>query len=353
VHGSYFADNFGDTLLVKLMCDWIAERIGRDNVFLAVPGHSLEQESIGYPVISPEQRRSVSHLVFTGGGHFGEPALSFRRKYEWQQRNRRRHLAWLKSYRGAKKAIFGIGVGPLSNPFYRRAVRRLFLEADVIYVRDEESLLFSRQYGFNAERVRLGTDLAMSIGPAARKPEKPFALHVAELPGEEIVSILDALIDQGLAIPNEPVDVFFDSTASEKEIRRYEDRLASRLPRDTLRFIEYRGVEPLIDRISTYDLIFTSKLHVGIVATALGRKVISIPSHQKTVRFYRQLGLERFCLDKDRRHAGEISRAIAMRADYRFDRAPIRQKLQSVFAALDDFVGPGPRAAPRCPVYFA
>jgi hypothetical protein len=338
VHGSYFANNFGDTLLVKLMCDWVARRVGTGNVFLAVPGHPAEQDSIGYPVIPLGERHRITHLVYTGGGHFGEPRQSFWENYRWQRRNRKRHLDWLKSFRNARKAVFGVGVGPISNPFYRHAVRQLFKEAEVVFVRDEESLEFSRKYRFNREQLRLGTDLAMSIGPVEKKPERLFALHVAGLPRDEIIAIIDALTVKGLIKPDSPVDIIFDGKMSEAAVKLYENSAGSRVGRDRLQFIEYTGIDGLIERISNTDLVLTNKLHVGVVATALGRKVISLPAHQKTSRFYRQLGLNYFCLQQDRRNAGEICRVIERLGEYKFDREAVRRLLLPVDAALDDFL---------------
>lgn len=346
VHGAYFYDNFGDTLLIRLMCDWLAERIGRENVFLAIPAYAFEQETIGYPVIPEQERRSITHLVYTGGGHFGETKLSLMDNYRWQRGNRQRHLEWLGSYSHAKKALFGLGVGPISNPFYRREIRRLFLQADIIYVRDAESLYYAKKYRFNPKRVHLGTDLVMSIGPATKLPKKSFALHLLQSSPAEMAAVTDALLLQGLV--SGTVDIILDERESSKgTIDHYQNTIGARFGHDRLRFIGYGGVDAMISLLSDYELLFTSKLHVGIAATALGRKVIALPHHRKTIRFYRQLGLEYFCLDKRRRNAGEISKAIASNGNYAFDRTAIAGMIQAVHSSLDAFIfsGETPKAS--------
>lgn len=338
VHGSYFSNNFGDTLLVRMACDWIAQRIGRENVFLAVQGNAAEQEFIGYPVIEEDRRNLVSHLVFAGGGYFGEPKFGLLKKFRWQRRNRKTHLDWLAAHPHAKKAIFGVGVGPLTFPSHRRAVRRLFFDADPIYVRDQESLAYAKEYGLNAERVGLGVDLALSIRRAVTEPERSFSLHATGLRPGEIDAIYDALSKCRMIKPDQPIDILFDGPASKKSVNRYKKTLEGRHGSGRLNFIEYSNVDALIAQISKYDLVFTSKLHVGIVATALGRKVISMPVHQKTVRFYRQIGLEEFCLVGDRRNSAEIARMISRRDQYRFEREPIDRVLQEMQISLDEFL---------------
>jgi polysaccharide pyruvyl transferase WcaK-like protein len=55
-------------------------------------------------------------------------------------------------------------------------------------------------------------------------------------------------------------------------------------------------VDQLTGTLSACDLIVTNKFHVGIVGVGLGRAVVSLPCHTKTVRFYRQIGGHTLCL---------------------------------------------------------
>ena len=231
------------------MCDWIANRIGRENVFLAMPGDATEQELIGYPVVGSDQRRQISHVVFAGGGYFGEPNFGLLKRFRWQRRNRKTHLNWLSDYSLAKKAIFGVGVGPITFPSYRRAARRLFIEADPVYVRDRESLIYAKQYNLNADKVRLGTDLALSIPRAITVPEKSFAIHATGLPPKEIEAIFDALVERGMIDPDRAIDILFDGAAAKKSINRYQETLGKKRGHDKLNFVEYRDVDSLVREI--------------------------------------------------------------------------------------------------------
>lgn len=336
VHGSYFARNFGDTLLVKIMCDWLAETVGRSNVFLAVAGHEAEQIEIGYPVIDPGLRSSVTHLVYTGGGYFGEPRLPMRARYRWYRRNYDRHISWMRDFARARKAIFGIGVGPLSDPLFRAIVRRLFSKMSVIYARDAESLAFIRDYRFNAPNAHLGIDLAMSITPAPAPEQERFCIHATSMPDAVLKQVVE-LLQAKLAECRDPsVDLVFDSAQSASAARQYEQTAARLSLPITIR--PYAGVDQLLQTIADCRTVFSSKLHVGIVATALGRRVISLPVHQKTARFYRDLSLGDFCLEASRQNATEIARLLEAEVLPSFNRAPVALRISEMRRALKAFV---------------
>ncbi len=59
---------------------------------------------------------------------------------------------------------------------------------------------------------------------------------------------------------------------------------------------DYESIDGLIGLIEAADLAITTKLHVGILSLARGTPVLSFPYHDKTLRFYRQVGFEQSCL---------------------------------------------------------
>jgi hypothetical protein len=60
--------------------------------------------------------------------------------------------------------------------------------------------------------------------------------------------------------------------------------------------VPYRDPDQVLGVIKALDLVITTKLHVGIVACALGTSVLAFPAHQKTRRFYEQIGAADRCL---------------------------------------------------------
>lgn len=341
VHGSYFARNFGDTLLVRIMCQWLAEAVGRDNVYLAVPGHAEEQREIGYPVVNPSLRHTVTHLVFAGGGYLGEPKLPLRERYSWYWRNYRRHLSWVRDYSGARKAIFGIGIGPISDPFFRNSMRRLLNGMQPLFVRDEISLEYAQRYRLNAERARLGIDLALSVSPVQYPPRYSFGVHVSSMPEHVLAEVIEVLLTQPRypGRPQPSIALIADTPVSPGSLKRYKE-LAQHVASPS-NSSEYNGVDDLMERIADCETIITSKLHVGIVASALGRKVISLPVHPKTSRFYKDLSVQEFCLERERQSASEIARLLSKDVPFMFDRDRTAIRIAEMRQALEMFVRGG------------
>ena len=300
VHGSYFSNNFGDTLLVKLVCEYVASIVGKSNVFLAVKGNEREQLYIGYPVLPAQRRSEVTHLVFAGGGYWGEPNAGTYKRYRWYLRNYFRHASWVASYSHAKIGFFGLGFGPISSYWYRRVASSILKKAEIILLRDEESICYFKKYGFRGE-PSLCVDFALSLSHYAdyNKKREGVALHLPNLSREEIDIIVDFVF---FAFGKEKIiSIIFDTAGKEARSR------AEIIRSSALRYFSqsnialkyYEGVDKTLNDLSGYDLVVTNKLHVGIVTVALGGKVISVPAHSKTFRFYRQMDIDFFCVSRE------------------------------------------------------
>jgi Uncharacterized conserved protein len=336
VHGSYFADNYGDTLLVKLMCDMAAEVVGRENVYLAVPGHPREQQSIGYPVLSASERHTVTHLIYGGGGYLGERTGKFWDSLSWSVRNYRRHLSWRSQFSLAKSAVVGTGFGPISNRLLRIQVRRLLNDASVVLLRDQESLSFAREYGIEHPNMDRCVDIALSL-PLRSGTREGIAIHIDNLSDSELQLVLGTLVSiHGL---NAHIEAVFDNPASQTPaaIAKYQSAAKS-AGLTNFSVHKYINFEELVDRVSHYALIITSKLHVGITCIAQGGCVISIPTHQKTIRLYRQLGIPDFCIPRDGLTQERLRHAVLSTEKFLPDREVISDGMKKVRDAVVSFL---------------
>lgn len=342
VHGSYFSNNFGDTLLVKLMCDYVSSIVGRENVRLAVSGDVEEQKDIGFEVIFEDEMSSVTHIIYAGGGYFGEPRGGYIKKIKWSIRNYNRHLSWLPLYRGASIAFFGVGFGPLSNSIFRRNVLKLLDKSNFVYLRDVESKMYLESYrGGIVSNVCVDMALSLKRGDKAAR-EKKIALHIGELSTEEIAKVCLSLKEIFFSEDNEfSLEVIFDNkkARSDKVLRNYRDAITSVFGNHDVVFREYLGFSELVDRLNKYSLVITSKLHVGIVSIALGGKVVSIPNHQKTYRLYKQLSLTKFCIDRKRLlHSDDFCDALYCLGEFRPDYKVIDDGVARLYAGINSFV---------------
>ncbi|MFK3844662.1 polysaccharide pyruvyl transferase family protein [Stenotrophomonas sp. NPDC078853] len=336
VHGSYFADNYGDTLLVRILCDMAAAHVGRSNVFLAVEGDERELQDIGYPVVPKDKRDQVTHLLFGGGGYFGERSSKLLDNVKWSIRNYRRHLAWTGSFTNARRAVIGAGFGPISNKLLRMKVRSFMQSAELVLVRDAESLKFMQAYKISHRNSGTCVDLALSL-PIADHTRSGVALHIDNFSTQEMDEVFQGLAAASMHISH--VDVIFDNKPSDTvESRLKYAQAATNAGLAECNFFPYTGVDSLVARVATYELVVTSKLHVGITTIAQGGRAIAIPGHQKTIRLYKQLALERFCISRSRLQRNVLTEAVDDLASYAPDRSVIAEGLGRVEAALSTFL---------------
>lgn len=310
IHGSYFANNFGDTLLVRLMCDKVSEIVGSENVFLARDPHAEERKYLPFPVVKVGDEPKIDKIIYCGGGYFGEPSGGMFTHYKWALRNYLRHLAWVNSYKNAQISIIGAGLGPISVPLFRWQLKQLLNRCKIVALRDRESIDFLQNYGFDTGQVLQVVDYALSLYKKKLSVGENgvVAIHLGELNEDELQIVLSVL----RRIECNEVECIFDSsTTSVEDIRaRYKRAFEACGSGFKYSIKEYQGSDELIDRLRMYRFIVTSKLHVGIVSIALGKKVISIPAHQKTIRLYRQLGLSDFCIQRSSLSADLLYSAV-------------------------------------------
>jgi len=336
IHGSYFADNYGDTLLVKLMCDMAASVVGQDNVYLAVAGHAREQRSIGYPVIPVKDRATVTHLIYGGGGYLGERTGKGLENMSWSFRNYRRHLSWRGDFSNAKSAVIGAGFGPISNRLLRRKVRDLLVDAEVVLLRDQESLSFAEEYGIRHPSMGMCVDVALSL-PLSQRSRSGVALHTDNLDAQELETIFEGVASAyGRDVL---IEIIFDNppSYSEEAVRKYE-AAAQNFDFHGLKFRPYDRFDVMVDRVSQYSLIITSKLHVGITCIAQGGRAISVPTHQKTVRLYRQLGIPQFCIPRADLTTDRLTATIADAGAFNPNRSVIDEGIAKVREAVRNFI---------------
>lgn len=275
VHGSYHADNFGDTLLVRLICDMLAEHVGRENV--AWPCRASRTSRPRSAIrSSPRAARRGRSAGLRRRGYFSQHAGNLLRTVRATRRRNRRHLDWLPQFAGSRKAMIGVGVGPIS--FHRAPVRKLFSACETVLVRDAESMAFCKDYGFRTRDLRQCVDLALSL-PVVPGPRSGVAIHLPGMSPEVVETALGALAAHPLG-KSERIEAIFDAPPTEgletwtADLQRIaQAKLGRKLP-----IFPYPGVDVLREKLAGYELVITCKLHVGIVTIAQGARSSPSPS---------------------------------------------------------------------------
>jgi len=298
--------------LITLFLKWIKDFSSEINVVLPLASNQ-NCIAIG-AAINGVPRFVVSKcLIYAGGGYFGEPSTQI---LKWSIRNWFRHLLLgvFSKCLGKPYAIIGVGAGPITNRLLRNSSVKLFNGAQIVAVRDEESCDYLVKYGVAKDKIILAADAALAMdsddipGAFKQKAKSMLApldnkikvgIHFTHDNSnqEQQSQLQNELIEFAKKTPNLGFVVFTDFL-NPTDILSSDEKIAKKIV-ETLGtqalFIPYADNWTMLGVISELRITVTTKLHVGIVSVALGKEVLSFPHHQKTPRFYKQIGMQNRC----------------------------------------------------------
>lgn len=332
LHGSYYIDNFGDSLFVVYFYRWLKEV------------KNIEDEDIILPFANERVRKLVNasntkglkallksnKIVFIGGGYLGERP---NKKLLWNIRLLVRHLSiGLFSILLKKPFIFiGVGAGPLSNPISRKLTVFLCNKSEKVIVRDEESKKHLLDYGVKEDKIKETADSILLLkesdvdkywdekyknelnhNDSAKTTYIGVHLQASSNKIEKLRTIIED-IDKYCKEQNSYKIVVFNDTYKEKHDSTAIQLFLERFSKDKIINIDYINPDQLIGLINNLDIVITTKLHCGIVANCLGKYTLSISVHDKTTRLYKQLGISERQILIDDYKSGNL---IEMLSDY-------------------------------------
>jgi polysaccharide pyruvyl transferase WcaK-like protein len=318
IHGCYHNKNFGDVLIhdlikayverefdVQAVCPWL-KYYDRGQVRTSGKGW--------YDVATADAG------VFGGGGYFHGSGKAARRRVK------RRYLLPAKIWKARKTryAVIGVGAGPALSDDVAGPVRAICAGADRVVVRDDESRELLEKIGVAEGKTTATCDVVVSLTKkdipdeaqriaaddlrGAAKGGRLLGLHFpsfygprcfigkppfhARRPDPRLQSIFAEI-----ASVMKKRDDFHPVWISTGHSNSYWYALR-RMWRETLpemKVLPYRNHWVTTALLGRLDGVITSMLHVGITAWTLGVPCCSLASHQKTPRFYRQIGRSRYC----------------------------------------------------------
>lgn len=319
LHGAFRGDNFGDTLLLKLAVGEVL-KIGGVPVISNTCKTTMQQMPSGCLTLGKDVRvRSCDGLIYCGGGYFGEQPKN---AFKWNLRFLKLHVPVGLMCMLLRKpiAVIGVGAGPLQLRINRFFVKKLSTVASALWVRDVESKDFLVSIGVAENLVNQCADLALSLNfrefegkrlwPDGQTAEDVVALHLSSpsLTDSNQNEVFEGVLSFAKAHPEKLFIAICDSHGNAQKAAAAE--LSSRIGPDRCVQVDYEGVEKLLEVIASCGLVITNKLHIGIVAAAFSIPSVSIANHPKTLRLYRQLGREAFCLLKQGVARGSVSEIL-------------------------------------------
>lgn len=326
------AANYGDELifLIHLL---MTRPYGRCSIF-SPSSEFVEKLRLVEPdfgIVDKISKDNTDIVIFIGGGYFG-PGKLIDPFWQRSDSNRKYRNVFDDAAReGIPVHILGPEVGPWLRPYAARLWDPIFRGAASIALRNRDSIEYLESLtGLNSDYsgdVVLGKvrDFLSTYSDheLARGSEERFGIHVtAKIQGKSPFSrnVRKAIIESLTHCESDKVFLFFDQEAA-VPIGGPIDLLVGEISKfKSVEVVPYKDVVQLTALISTFTTVLTTKLHVGVVAAAVGAYPISLQSHPKIGRFYRQLDMSAHTrsfigrhdsilaflishLDKDRNHS--------------------------------------------------
>lgn len=321
LHGAVYGKNFGDILIQKILLDNIEQSNLFETYFpLGINRFTKTLNKKPLQIFSFKRPKAI---IFGPGGYLGEPKY---KSLRWVARFIFYHgFAILYSiiFR-IPIYVFGVGAGPIKNPFVRMFVYLLIMRSKVVFVRDEFSQSFLTKLVSNKKEIIATCDVAYSLGHNIENPNlsnnlDSVGLHVPV--ADRIGMPKEFLEDIILWVTENPNTKFY--LLHDGPMQKIHLKLEKLLKLTNFTEISYESHSKLLQDISKLDMVLSTKLHVPICAYAMGVKAISAHTHPKNIRFFKQIGNSNYTIDLKDYKSGWImnySKKALDNKDYFFKR---------------------------------
>ena len=311
LHGAINFSNFGDFLFAKIFYEHIKNR-GQEVEFYSHSKYGISAffcKHLGYQPSEKNYKtlmRRCDARVFIAGGYFAK--CSKNDIFSRLKHIKRYFLPALYFIKKGKPIyILGVGAGPFGKGLYRKLALKVLNHAEVIHVRNEESKQYCLDLGVTTEikvtadtalllKEYMTSDCEIPLLTQNTSAPKAFLLHVngsSQIQERMLKNVVPAIKCFLENHSEYQLYLAADGLGMDRAYEKYADVLNIFHPIK----IAYDDPMQLCQYISKMDIVVTPKLHVGIVASVLGRSVFSFPAvPQKTKRFYKQIGESDRCI---------------------------------------------------------
>ena len=311
LQGYLFDANFGDMLSAYLFYKRCQDAGFEQVDFFQYKAYGIGQfcrEQIGYTA-----KKSLlscffadALVIISGGSFWNDKSKPADAKVRF-----RRFVLPALFYQLLHKPVYvlGVGGGPVDTPWLRQKMVKMLNKAKVVTFRDEETKKIFDGYGVKETAVTTA-DTLLTINEfmldklqekveleTAARGRKKLLLHIPDgTPGVTCVAdvILPALIRFLHSHDDYLIVLSHDNIREkgEKEQRKI-DQIRTTLTDAGIDYFDYdyHDCWQMCSLLAEMDCVITLKLHVGAIAAALGKSVVSFPIHrEKTDYFYQMIG---------------------------------------------------------------
>lgn len=296
LHGSFMNDNFGDYLLFKIVGDWIYESDSQ-NIVLATNVSTTYDDIAKFKRCDKKDAiKEADLIILGGGGYLGEPNSN---KLKWALNFTKNHsMQFIRIIRSKKPyMIVGVGAGTQKYFFTKLITKKICNNAKFISVRDNESRDFLYSIGVKKD-INVIPDIVMSVDDKDFKLERSTNQNTIKDKENIIIHLTSRvsiknklLVEDIVRYSKENKCRFIICSDQGRDILKERNSFwREKLNGNDVEVYNYKSPYELLKIIEQSDMVITDKLHVGIVATRMYKKVISVAGHSKISRFYNQIG---------------------------------------------------------------
>lgn len=358
MHGFVYSANFGDMLLCRLARDMVRRHAPEARVSLPFATQKFLRSADISSTTGLGSFLQSDALLYQGGGYFSFSPLFHLRN---QARLYRRFYAPALAAACLRKpyAVFGVGVGPLPGSLHRQAVRRLFDEAVMVSVRDEEGYDWARKIGVTNENVHLTADLALNltwkdvpseaVAEADRildgvPAEYRIGLHLSAPSNASAAydAIMRGVVEYVERHPSLGIVVLCDHVTDGAQDRTPQYQAALELKSrigERAKFVGQPSLWTLVALLGKLDGLVTNKLHAGIVSSAFGKRVVSIAKNDKNFRFFRQIDAPSRCMSVRDAASADIAGFLESGFESLQVATPLPQSLRDLAGKNETLIG--------------
>lgn len=300
LNGATHGTNFGDFLFAKAFEDYVGTIVGEENVFWYNSRYTMSKfyaDRLNNNIIS---LKHIDALIYISGGYFcgnDKCIKDYIIRYLTYF-----HVGMQCIFRKIPYAIIGLEIGVPKSKLMKLIQKIILKKADVVVVRNKESLEFLEKYGVEDGICTADTVFALPVDfyrdylpndEVLNCDRKKIFLHVDsresfnKMLADKIFPVINLFLKQH---PEYAVVIGMDQyVANQQEVLQ---DLSSKINAENVILNIYDNPLQLINVIKECDVVVTHKLHVGIVGAKLSKSVISFSIHtEKIKRLYEQLGV--------------------------------------------------------------
>ncbi|WP_028295683.1 polysaccharide pyruvyl transferase family protein [Olivibacter sitiensis] len=300
IHGCYNTTNFGDLLLLEIIAKYLKEKWLIESVTLRLPSAiQLEYCDAEWKVGNVLFPKFV---VFGGGGYLEDDNGT---KIGKKVLLRYTLPARLWRLFGISYALVGAGAGPIGSKTGGKRIKYICQHATFLSIRDDVSANLLKKVGVN-RIIDITADLALTLNDSDIPDTHRYSMHdlkakighEKKILGFHLEKIYD---DQDRFKAFCALNFFKDNVFLKKfHIIFFYDYSSQNVSwvGQQLSKIENLSycIQPRMNHWTTADFlrqcdaILTTKLHVSIVSATFGVPVFGFSFHEKSARFFQQIG---------------------------------------------------------------